>query len=293
MQKARIAFENRIRSMSEGTMQIGRIGWLMESSVIQGVEQTENTFEDIIPKPQGRPSKRFFGMDCYEKELEKQMTPIVENSKIYVEWLGRIKGIGILTSAKLIAYFEPYWAEIEIQLYRKKKERTGEELDKPEVKTIRLHRPYFRSSLVNLCGYGVDNESHRAFCRANYDKNTTIMGNAEYKTTMFKLFTSILYQKGKCYDLWKKYDDEVKASYSQYLMKNYGFPTRAEVRKAFPNKYIPSTMDLSRRRFIKTFLSIFWEKMQETYGLSVSTPQHCRDVPMEESEWIHPKQLCD
>jgi hypothetical protein len=300
MQKARQAFENRVRSLVQGATQEGRLGWLIEDSMVEGMDNVEmpEGYEDI-----GRPKKKFHGLQYWEDDLVKQMKLIVENNKLYVEWLGRVKGIGILTAAKMIAYFEPYWAEMEMTAYVKKKERTGEVLDAPQKKTFKLYRPKSRSSLIKLCGYGVDETSHRAFCRANYNKESC-MGNAEYKKTMYVLFDAVIRQKGKCYDLFKRYHEETLANYEKYLIKHYGYPTRIEVKKNFPKQYIPNSLDLSRRRFIKTFLSILWEKYQEIYNLPISRPQHNPDPnsqiklsdaerELSDTEWLHPEDLCE
>lgn len=294
MQKARQAFASRIRSINDGATTEGRIGFLIEDNTLKGAEMS-NGMENI-----GKKNKKFCGVEYWEKDLVKQMTDIVENHKLWVEWLYGVKGISILTAAKMIAYFEPYWAELELESYVKKKEHTGEELEVQEKKMHKFYRPQFRSSLTNLCGYGV-NKDHRAFCKANYTKDS-IMGNAEYKKTFYILFECIIRQKGKCYDVWKTYDVEVKAKMADYLTRNYGFPTRPECRKANSKVYIPNTLDLSRRRFIKTFISILWEKYQQIYGLPITRPQHNPDPTrtlsdkqreLTDKQWIHPEDLME
>jgi hypothetical protein len=119
------------------------------------------------------------------------------------------------------------------------------------------------------------------------------MGNAEYKKTLYIVFDCLLKQCGKSYDIWSIYNEKIKSSYPDYLMRNYGTNTREEAKKLHPKKFIPSTFDLSRRRFIKTFLSIFWEEMQVIYNLPITSPQHVRGVDLKKEEWLHPEDLCD
>jgi hypothetical protein len=282
MQRARISFENQIRAISQGTgSTVGRLGFILEQGVVEGVEKSAI---------EGAGKKKILGIKCYEDAMEREMRPIVESHRLWIEWLRGVKGIGILTAAKIIAWIEPYWAELDIVLRIKKREKTGEELPEPILKTVKLFRPQARSSLIKLCGYAVNDEDKRAYFRA---PNKPIVGNAKLRKMFFILFEAILRQKGKCYDLWKRYHLEEIADYPNYLQKWYSASTRQEAKKLNPKKYIPNTLALSRRRFIKTFISILWEKYQEIYGLPVTTPQHARGIPLKPKQWIHPIDLCE
>jgi len=284
MQEARIAFENRIRAIKDEVTPEGRIGFIMEKGLLEGAPP--NTLKTV--KHRGKETK-ILGLKHYENQLIKQMKPIVESDRLWVEWLSRIKGIGILTAAQLIAYFEPYWAQMEIPLY-KKKQHKGKKLKQTETKTQKLYPPKHRSSLTHLCDYLVNEKTGRAERR---ERGKPTSGNPRYKTLFYKIFESLIRQKGECYNLWKQYHNETIESYPKWLNKWYNATTRKEVKKQHPKKYIPNTLDLSRRRFIKTFISLLWEKMQEIYNLPITRPQHAPNKPLTDKEWIHPNDVCE
>jgi hypothetical protein len=248
--------------------------------MVEGNEATE-----------GVGKRKILGIKNLEKSLIKEMTPIVEQHRLWTEWLRGIKGISILTAAKLIAYFEPYWAELEVPLYMKKKHE-GKLLTKPQFKTVKFYTPKSRSSLIKLCGYAVDDATGLAYRRVQHK---SVVGNQEYRKTFYIIFESILKRKGKCYELWRRYHEDMKGKkYAKYLKKWFGATTRKEAKKLHPKTYIQSVLDLSRRRFIKTFISILWEKYQEIYRLPIPPPQHVKNlVPLKPNEWIHPLDLCD
>jgi len=284
MQQSRMAFENRIRAIRDETTSIGRLGWIVEEGIVEGVNPV------LIEEASKRgKNKKVLGFKSYENELLKQMVPIVESNRLHTEWLSMTKGFGILTTAKLIAYFEPYWSKLEIVVKRKKQEK-GKKLVKEKVKTKVLYPPKSRSSLTHLCDYLVDSETGRAEKRR---KGKSTSGNPKFKRLFYVIFESILKQKGKCYDIWKEYHEQVIENYPNYLKKWYDAETREECKKLHPSKYIPSTLDLSRRRWIKTFISLLWEKYQEIYGLEITRPQHARDQPLTDEEWIHPNDICE
>jgi len=179
MQDARIAFENQIRAVKDETTSLGRLGFIFEEGVVKGA--TAKVAEPITYR---KKQKRILGVACYEKELEKQMKPIVESNRLYIEWLRHIKGIGILTSARIIAYFEPYWAEMKI-VTRRKKQHKGKKLDKDEVTKKKLYPPKSRSSLNKLCDYIVINngEKQQNIGRAERRiRNHKTSGNPKYKS---------------------------------------------------------------------------------------------------------------
>jgi len=280
MQQARISFENQMRAINYGTTQFGRLGFILEKGIVEGVDKSS---------VEGVGKKKILGIKCYEDVLKKEMQPIVESHRLWIEWLRGIKGIGILSAAKLIAYFEPYWAEIEIVL-RQKKQIKGKILTNPKIVTQKLYRPNSRSSLIKLCGYAVDDKTGRAY---RLKHGEVRVGNPHYAQIFYIIFEAVLRQKGQCYKIWKQMHEQIKLKYPNYLEENYGAKTREEAKKENPKIYIPNIFQLSRRKFIKVFISLLWEKMQELYGLPITVPQHCRDTPLSKKEWIHPLNLCE
>jgi len=287
MQDARIAFENRIRAIRDEVTPVGRLGFIIEEKVTKGVNP--KSFEEATKGKRGKQSKKVLGMQVYENDLVKQMKPLVESNRLWAEWLSKVKGVGILSAAKIIAYFEPYWAELEVVLRRKKRHR-GQLLNEEQVVTQKLYPPKSRSSLGKLCGYGVVEDTGRA---SKMTAGQKLMGNPIYKSFFYVLSESLIRQKGKPYAIFRKYHEEILDTYADYLQKWYGARTRKEVKKLHKKTYIPNSMDLSRRRFIKTFISIIWEKFQEIYELPIPPPQHAPNQPLTEKEWIHPEDLIE
>jgi hypothetical protein len=301
-QKARIKYENQIRAITDGTTPIGRLGFIYEESQKNGVNIDISGIEETT----GKNKKKILGVETYERIMERDMKEIVENNRIWLEWLQHVDGIGILTAARIIAYFEPYWAGLTIPVKTKKSTKEGVKLDNNEITMKTLFTPKSRSSLAILCGFGVaDGEigtqgSFRAIKAKRGVKGQTILGrtnlNVRYKSFFYNIHGTAIKQTGsKLNMLWKMYDNPIKASKETYLTKRFGAPTRQEIKKLYKSQgksvYIPSTLELSGRRFIKTFISLIWEKYQEIYNLPISIPQHTRGIDLDEKQWIKPNDL--
>lgn len=298
-QQAREDFENRIRSIKDEVAPDCELGFIVENTLTEGV--------DMQPRPMtksGKQAKTVFGLRRFESAIKKEIEDIVEGHRFYTEWTANVKGLGIWLTAELIAFLESYWAELEIVIRKKKMER-GQKLDKEETITKKLYPPKSRSSLSHLCGYinrncekcGLPSEQcqcedkEESIGRAyRLTKGQKAVGNPRLKALMYVIHGSALKQQGKLYDVWKKEHEEIIRKYPQYLKQNYGAETREECKKLFKG-YIPNTLDLSRRYFIKVFLSLVWEKYQELYRLPIPPPQHCRGVPLSNKDWIHPKDV--
>jgi hypothetical protein len=276
MQDARIVFENKIRAISSGTTPLGRMGFIPEQGLVEGLNETN---------PHSNSSRRIMGLSSYEKLMEKEMKDIVEGSRIWVEWLSNVRGIDILTAAKIIAYFEPYWAGLEIPL-RVKKQNKGKVLDEAITVTKKLFAPASRSALGKLCGYIVD-ENGRAVRR---ERGKKCVGNPMFKAFIYKMIMPLQCHNTKAKAIMDKYHEYYKTNYANYLMRNFnGATTRKDAKKVSP--YVPSTYELAQRHFSKLLISLIWEKFQEVYNLPITTPQHIRNKPLTKKEWIHPADL--
>jgi len=257
----RVATGNRIDAIKEIWVRHGIDTSEEEASFLEGKTSVLNKFPRL------------------QRLVEKQMKNLVVQSRLWIEWLSKVNGIGIGLAGQLIGTFEPYWQELEVPVFKKGSE-------KPVY--TKLFRPQSRSALNKMCGllvvgpYGTGRAERR-------QKGKKCSGNPQLKALILRnVVVSLIRQKGSYYQLYLKLKQECEDTYSEYLMKWYKLPTRKEVRKTYPKEFIPSADQLARRRLAKIFLSHLYEKLNEIYGIKTEPPQHAPNQPLTEEEWIHP-----
>jgi len=263
-QSARIATEHRIRSLNQ-------------------------KYSDMIPQHKDCMYKEILegeeGFTEEEKKLKQEIEDYAKDTRLWNEWCIDVKGLGLYSCGLIVGLLEPYWARMIVK-------QTVKNNSKPIEKT--LYPFASRSALLKICGHALNKNGMSV---GKYRNVKGLRGNPKIKAYFWRIGKNLVMAKGIYYELFKIINEKTKKDYSKYLMRHYGVETREEAKKKYPHvKYIASTLDITRKKFTKLFISHIWEEFQRIYKLPITSPQHNpsieynnqKGISISDEQWIHP-----
>ncbi|MFQ5405762.1 MAG: hypothetical protein ACE5DI_01240 [Candidatus Micrarchaeia archaeon] len=252
MQKVRLAEMNRARQLLYRRLE--DLGYAVEEKKLEGEKAFGEKVSDKVLKPalekaikEGKLSEQEVELieenskygkkfKALEAEIQKRFSPRISTHPVYVNYLSKFKGVGVLTSARLICFLGDCY------------NGGNEEHEKDRFPTV--------SKLWAYAGYSVDDG--RAQRRKKGQKSNW---NNRLKTLGFLIGDSFIKQRSKYREI---YDAERKR-----LRELHPEKIKVDGKTKYNDGHVHA---MARRNMVKKFFCNYWIWVRKFYGFPVREP---------------------